>query len=246
MLKHKVTLVLFLCIILAALLAACGSDNTSLDVSATIPAVVPATAAVQATGGSAGQAESQPAITSHDIISGTASAAGSVQKPASTGAANPAQPSPAPAGKAASLKSANPCTLFTKDDFAAVFGKAAADPDHYGTNTSEKCNYGFAEQVGPDPDLAYGLEIDLSKQVLSKQQLDIRFQQYRRGGFQDVSGAGDAALFHLSSQPDESSVLLVVKGERLFTLTLIQPQSVSGDQIKEQLVNAAQKIASRL
>ena len=154
----------------------------------------------------------------------------------------------------------DPCTLFSKDDFKAVFGQEADNPTE---DPGAKCGFSSVSLPKPskgtselptvcpkfpcedDTPTTYSLEIQVLEDSISKQSFDTTsiYQDMLHGG-QDVPGLGDVAFFE--SNGFAPTGLYVLKGQTFFALYLLQPDSVTNDQTLVWLKSAAQKLLAHL
>lgn len=132
-----------------------------------------------------------------------------------------------------------PCSLFSKDDFKAVFNKEAQDPD----NWEGVCDFEFADSLEPGSNVAFGLLIRLEKTAYTPEKFEKMTQLLRS---QKVEGIGDSAYLKPSQAEDQSTALFVLKSNVVFSLELLEPATVSATQRLEQLKTAAQKSLAHL
>lgn len=204
-------------LLISGLLAACGD-------AAGMVTTAPSTSNDQA-GAAASPKTSQPTV--NQAIS-----SGSSQTATST----PGATTPAGTTNPAKL---DPCSLFTKEDFKAVLNKDANDPDQW----EGVCDFQFAETLVPGSDEAFGLTVRLDNKTYTFEKFA---QMAQLLGTQKVDGIGDAAYLKPSQSEDESSILLVLKGDLNFDLELLQPAAVTADQRLSELKAAALKVLARL
>jgi hypothetical protein len=149
------------------------------------------------------------------------------------------------AAQAGAAQISDPCSLFTKTDFMAIFGKAAADPDRDNFPQWSTCSYQFADPASQAADTAYGLDVKLLKGDFNRQKFEDTYQVLQ-SRLQKLDGLGDMAYLLPSASADNSTSLFVLKGTASFTLSLLEPTSVTEAQKQTELKAVAQKILARL
>ncbi len=171
-------------------------------------------------------------------------------KPGATRSAAKASPvsSKAPAStkvaQTGTTSTADPCSLFTKEDFAAVFSKAATDGDQENFSEWSSCSYEFAD-LAQTSDTAYGLEIRLLKGDFTRQKFDSTYEVLLPR-MQKVDGLGDIAYLLPSDSADNVAALFILKGKTSLSLSMLELPSVTAAQKQTELKAAAQKLLAHL
>ena len=151
-----------------------------------------------------------------------------------------------PVEVAGSTSALDPCQLFTQDDFMRVFGKAANAPDQDDLSDETKCSYEFSD-LYQTSNLAYGLDITVLNGDFDRKKFEDTYQALQmQPGFQPMAGVGDEAYFLPAATSDMENGLFVLKGKVSFSLSLLEPSSVSAAQLQTALKAAAQVIMARL
>jgi hypothetical protein len=147
----------------------------------------------------------------------------------------------APEPTAPGVAVADPCALFTGDDFAAVFDKAAADPGRNEDSTWAVCSYAFADYARSN--IGYGLDVKVTKGSVTR---DAFMESYEAlaGRMQAVDGVGDIAYLLPAANAESSIGMFVLVGRTGLVLSLYEPRTMMNGQGAIQAV--ARKIVKRL
>jgi hypothetical protein len=147
-------------------------------------------------------------------------------------------PAEAPAEAVAAV--ADPCTLFTADDFVAVFGTTAMAPDRIHDSAWVSCSYGFSEYRASDT--AYELELRVITREREREPLEYVTKLQGRA----VDGIGDRAYLMPAAGPDSHTFLIVFRKKTIFELGLLEPPKVGATRVEAELVAAARRVVARL
>ncbi len=150
-------------------------------------------------------------------------------------------PAEVPASGTTSAPVVDPCDLFTREDFAAVFDKPAADPDRDNDATWAVCTYAFADLARGNT--AYGLDIKVLKASFTREGFEASYEALA-GRMKAIGGIGDVAYLLPAADADSATGLFVLAGRTSIVLSLYEPPPAAQGQARIQA--AARRIVKRL